>query len=269
MTRLLLVPALKCRVGRDPGRPTHDGRNADAAFVDLALVAAKSAVGVKLLIRRMLGAAVVGLEDDQRVIGHRIGRSPSPFGVFQSRQDIAEVRVDAGDHRGPLLALLGQRSEMGVAAIGLVPFGQPGDFAERSVRNLDGQQTKERLAGGSVVLRLGADEVEGRERIDIIAIGGGRIVGMVLQCRERPDRRDRRRTLPWNWVPVPIHPMHRPQPVQSKAWAGRRYGLVRGATRQPHGGSRETWAASGGSRSPDRSLLFDPPYPHLPQYPVA
>jgi len=69
---------------------------------------------------------------------------------------------------------------MGIAGVHFVPFGECGNFTEGRVRYLDGEQAEEGLAGPVVVLALSADEVERGKGVGIIAIGGLRIVGMVL-----------------------------------------------------------------------------------------
>ncbi len=172
------------RVGGDFRGPAHDQRDADAAFLDLALVAAKAAVGVEFDIVLAAGTAVVGLEDDERVVGDGVGRVAVVVGVFEGGEDIAEVRVDAGDHGGPLPRLIGKRGEVRVVGVGFVPVGECGDFAKGGVGDLDGEEAEEGLARLVVVLALGADEVERGEGVGVVAVGGFGIVGVVLAGQE-------------------------------------------------------------------------------------
>ena len=69
---------------------------------------------------------------------------------------------------------------MRVLPVGDIPFGKRGDFFERRMWNLCGEQTKKRLAGLVVNLRIFADEIQRGKGVNIIAVRSIRVFRMIL-----------------------------------------------------------------------------------------
>ena len=53
----------------------------------------------------MVRAAVVGLENNERIVRDRIGGIAVAIGIFERGEDVAEVSIETRDHCGPLPGL--------------------------------------------------------------------------------------------------------------------------------------------------------------------
>ena len=170
-------------VGREICRKTHEGGYPYASLLNLSLFTLQAPIGGKFIAGRVLGTAIVGLKNDEGMVGYRISRVAIAIGILQSGENITQMTVDARDHGGPMPGLIGKRIPEGQGAVVPVPSGQLGNFGKGGMRNLDGKQSEERLGRGQVVQGLLPNEFQGGEGINVIAVSGVGITGVVLPGR--------------------------------------------------------------------------------------
>ena len=70
--------------------------------------------------------------------------------------------------------------ERSISSIVAIPFRQIKDIVVGRMRNLSSEQAEEGLSRFIIVLRLGANKIQCRESIVVVAIGGGRIGWIAL-----------------------------------------------------------------------------------------
>ena len=116
-------------------------------------------------------------------MGNRIGFVPVSIRIVQGIEQVAEVRVDPGDHGAPLLGLGGQFLKVRLVLVRLVPVGKLHNFLERSMGDLGCEQAEEGLATLVVTDRLPAHKIQSGKGIDVIAVGDFRIIRMILRSR--------------------------------------------------------------------------------------